>query len=103
MAKFLHNKSTANVSLMEGRITIPVGGKVGIADSQASDESIQHALGRGWISIEGAKSSTPTPKEVEPITFTPDEFKGSTTIPVVEKKKSAATSVKLGTGESAAA
>ena len=96
MSKFVHNKSIANVSLIEGKVLIPVGGKISISDQEATHSDVMHALRKGWISIEGSKSITPTPAASEGITFQEDEMKGSTTIPVVEKKVEA-TSTSLGT------
>lgn len=95
MSKFAHNKSTANVSLIDGKIFIPIGGKEPITETQASHEDTVHAVRMGWVTIEGDKSSTINPSSKAGIEFTKDPMQGSTTIPVV-KSKVAATSTSIG-------
>ena len=98
MAKFVHNKSTSNVSLLDGRILLPVGAKQSVSDVEAESESVLHAARMGWVSVEGSKSITPTPESVSGITLAEDKMKGSTTIPKAKAKaEPAVTSTKLGT------
>ena len=99
MARYIHNKSTYNVSLLDGRITIPVGAKHQINDKDADHDSIQHAEEKGWITIEGAKSSTAAPKAAKAPEISENPIIGSTTIPKKEKSKEPdVNSTALGTG-----
>ena len=96
MLKYAHNKSKANVSLIDGRILIAVGGKNPISDMEATHEDITHAVRMGWVSIEGEEPLTATqPHPKNSIEFTKDPMHGSATIPVV-KSKVTATSSTLG-------
>ena len=102
MAKFIHNKSTSNVVLLEGSIIIPVGQKVQVADSQASDPSVVHAAKVGWVTVEGVKSATPTPEPTAKPVPEVNPMEGSTTIPKKAKKEvEPVTSSALGTGTAA--
>ena len=98
MSKYIHNKSTAIVSLIDRKIEIPIGGKISVTDQEASHEDVIHAVRKGWISVEGVKSSSAAPAAPAGITLAKDEMKGSTTIPVVEKRETA-TSSSLGATE----
>lgn len=81
MSTYIHNKSTANVSLINGKIVLKVGDKQQIAAKDAEHEEVIHALRAGWISLEGEVSTTDTPTPSAGITFKEDEMKGSLTIP----------------------
>jgi hypothetical protein len=102
--QFIHNKTTAKVSLIDGSILIPVGGKVPVGPNHVikpdalTHTDVLHAKRLNWISIEDEKSNTPTPIASSPITFTPDPMQGSTTIPTVVKKEEA-TSTPIGRKE----
>jgi hypothetical protein len=95
--KYLHNKSLGVLSLFNGTLTVPVGGKVPITDTEATHEDLIHVMrtNPSWVTIEGLDSSTAAPTTTAGITFAKDEMKGSATIPVVEKKVDA-TSTALG-------
>lgn len=98
MATFIHNKSHANVSLLDGRILIAVGGKSRpITDQEAEHEDVIHAKRSGWITIEGEKSETSAPAPAAEIVMTKDPMKGSATIPEAAPKKEAAVSTPIGT------
>ena len=101
MSKFIHNKSTGHVSLINGKFLIPIGDKVSITDQEAQHEDVIHASRLGWISIEGDKSKTASPKAVGPIEMAEDELKGSETIPVISKKEAAFSSPLGGTTSTA--
>lgn len=98
MSKYVHNKSTANVSLINGKILVKVGGKEAITDQEAEHEDVIHAKRMNWISIEGEVSNTPIPDAPKEISFKEDEMKGSLTIPGVEVKETV-TSTALGSVE----
>lgn len=99
MSKYAHNKSTANVSLIDGSILLAVGGKSRVTDSEANHVDTIHAIRMGWISVEGEESAAVKPSHTNGIEFTVDPMKGSATIPVV-KSKITATSTPIGVVES---
>lgn len=86
MSKYIHNKSTANVSLINGKILVKIGQKQEVTDQEAEHEDVIHARRMGWITIEGPKSNSVAPNAPGAIEFAKDELKGSSTIPKVEKK-----------------
>jgi hypothetical protein len=92
MSKFIHNKSTSNVSLIDGKLLINIGGKRAITDLEAQHEDTIHALRLGWITIEGDKSESASPEAGPAIEFTKDEMLGSETIPTITKKEAAISS-----------
>lgn len=92
MSKYIHNKSTAAVSLINGKILVKPGGKESVTDQEAEHEDVVHAKRAGWISIEGEESVTAAPTAPAGISFKEDEMKGSLTIPVVEVKETAVSS-----------
>jgi len=77
---FAHNKSTGNVSLLSGRVYLPVGGKLAITTTEAEHEDVIYAKRLGWISIEGEVSSTDTPTAVAVIQEDANPMRGSDTI-----------------------
>lgn len=100
MATFIYNKSTSNVSLLNGGILIPVGGKSRpVTDKEAEHEDVIHAVRSGWVTVEGEKSNTAAPAPAAEIVMAVDPMKGSSTIPEVVPKKEAATSSAIGASE----
>lgn len=102
MSKFVHNKSIANVSLINSKILIPIGSKLPITDQDAQHEDTIHALRLGWITIEGDTSKTSVPKSQAAITFAENPLLGSDTIPILPKKESTVTTTNIGASETPA-
>ena len=98
MSKFIHNKSTAKVSLINGSILIDIGGKHEATDQQLEHEDVIHAKRSGWISVEGEQSVTKAPATPAGIKPVEDPMKGSATIPEVKPKETATSSL-LGSEE----
>ena len=104
MTKFAHNKSTTQVSLLNGKILLAIGGKAPVTDQEAIHEDVVHAVRAGWIKIEGEDSATDAPEAFSAPTIAVDPMKGSATIPTLATKDDAAVSstIGAGTGEVAA-
>jgi hypothetical protein len=92
MPKYIHNKSTYKVSLIDSKILLTQGEKLQIEDSDAEHPDVTHAIRSGWVTIEGAISKTKASVPAPAITFTKDPMQGSDTIPVVKPKEDARSS-----------
>jgi hypothetical protein len=96
MSKYIHNKSTASVSLIDGKILIPVGGKFEASDSDILNEDVVYAKRNNWITIEGEESATAAPDAPAGVSFKEDEIKGSLTIPTVAPAEAIAVNAPIG-------
>lgn len=88
MSKYVHNKSTAKVSLINGKITLGVGEKSHISAKDIEHDDVSHALHRGWISVEGVESATAIPEASKGPEIKQDPMQGSLTIPGKEPEVS---------------
>ena len=92
MPKYIHNKSTYKVSLIDSKLLLNQGEKRQIEDSEADHPDVVHAIRAGWVTVEGPQSKTKTPDAPAPITFVEDPMKGSETIPVIKPRVDAVSS-----------
>lgn len=80
MAKFLINKTHANVSLRNNTIVLGIGGNTTISDADADDREIIDAVRRGWIDMVDETPAVAEPFKPE-LTFENAKPQGSLTIP----------------------
>jgi hypothetical protein len=99
MAKFIHNKSTYKVSLIDSKILLNQGEKKQIEDKDADHPDVTHAIRAGWVYVEGPVSKTKAADPTPAITFQVDPLKGSDTIPVIKPNVDATSSAIGSTSE----
>lgn len=86
MSKFLVNKSSGILSLLEGRIQIPIGGHIETSDEQAEHADIISSKVRGWLEVSDVAPGTDPAGVVLPAIVTEnDKLKGSLTPPLQAK------------------
>lgn len=77
----LVNKTTTNVSLEGGRISIPAGGWVHVTSKDIESDHVVQAARRGWIHIQHSEPGTPASPEKTPVEIVQSPNAGSTTFP----------------------
>jgi hypothetical protein len=62
-SKYVVNKSTGEVQLIDGKVRIPLGGWRGLTTKELEHEDIVYALRRDWIELKDTQPTTPETPE----------------------------------------